>query len=160
MPQHNDELQQSVLMALRARQDKPTFCVVGAGHGGLAMAGHLGIMGFPVRIYNRTDENLHAVRWHGGIKVTGEVEGFGPIQVATSTMSEAIAGADVIMVVLPATAHRFVAEDFSPGSVPTEHRPRWARVGGRLRRRLRWTNSECPSLSVVVHWVQPSRGVS
>jgi opine dehydrogenase len=74
------------------------------------MAGHLGIMGFPVRLYNRTDENLHAVRWHGGVKVTGEIEGFGAVQVATSAMNEAVSGADVVMVVVPATAHRFVAE--------------------------------------------------
>ncbi len=90
-----------------------TFCVVGAGHGGLAMAGHLGLMGFPVRLYNRTEQNLHAVRWHGGIQVSGEVEGFGPIQTATSSMAEAITGADVVMVVVPATAHRFVAEQMA-----------------------------------------------
>lgn len=98
------------LRALRERATKPTFCVVGAGNGGLAMAGHLGIMGFPVRLYNRTLENLRAVMWHGGVTVTGEIQGFGPVQMATATMSKAMAGADVIMVVVPATAHRHVAE--------------------------------------------------
>ncbi len=29
------------------------FCVLGAGHGGLAMAGHLAIKGFTVNLYNR-----------------------------------------------------------------------------------------------------------
>ena len=109
-----DEQLHEVFRPLRQRERKVSFCVVGAGHGGLAMAGHLGIMGFPVNLYNRTDENLHAVRWHGGIKITGEVEGFGAVQVATSTMSEAVAGADLVMVVIPASAHRFVAEQMAP----------------------------------------------
>ncbi len=105
-----DEQRHEALQRLREKHSKTTFCVVGAGHGGLAMAGHLGVMGFPVRLFNRTEENLHGIRWHGGIKVTGEVEGFGAVELATASMAEAVTGADVIMVVVPATAHRFVAE--------------------------------------------------
>lgn len=94
---------------------KPVFCVMGAGHGGMAMAGHLGIMGFEVRLYNRTPSRLEAVRARGGIDVTGhEVDGFGPIPVATGHAGEAIRGADVIMVVAPATAHEFMAEAAAP----------------------------------------------
>lgn len=111
MSQHSDKPLHAVLQALREQGTKVTFCIVGAGHGGLAMAGYLGIMGFSVRLYNRTEANLHAVRWHGGVKMTGEIEGFGAVQLATSAMSEAVAGADVVMVVVPATAHRFVAEE-------------------------------------------------
>ena len=91
-----------------------TFCVIGAGHGGMAMAGHLSIMGFPVRLYNRTDEKLNAVRWHGGIRVGGEVEGFGKIECAVSNIEEAITGADVLMVVTPSTAHKSLAESCAP----------------------------------------------
>lgn len=86
-----------------------TYCVVGAGNGGIAMAGHLALMGYTVHLYNRTDENLHAVRWHGGIKVGGEVSGFGRIALATTDLGQAIAGVDVIMVVTPATAHASLA---------------------------------------------------
>jgi opine dehydrogenase len=91
-----------------------TFCVAGAGNGGLAMAGHLGIMGFPVSLFNRTEERLAGVRWHGGIEVEGEVKGFGPVQVATSDLRTAVVGADVIMVVTPATAHASLAEGLAP----------------------------------------------
>jgi opine dehydrogenase len=80
----------------------------------MAMAGHLSIMGFPVRLYNRTDEKLNAVRWHGGIRVEGEVEGFGKIDTATSNIEEAVTGADVLMVVTPSTAHRSLAESCAP----------------------------------------------
>lgn len=114
MSPKTDELRHEALHSLRCRGSEISFCVVGAGHGGLAMAGHLGVKGFRVNLYNRTDDNLHAVRWHGGVKVTGEVEGFGPIHVATSRMAEAISGVDVVMVVVPASAHRFVAEQIAP----------------------------------------------
>src|SRR3989339_152370 len=91
-----------------------TICVLGAGHGGMAMAGHLAIMGFPVRLFNRTDEKLNAVRWHGGIRVEGEIEGFGKIDKATANIEEAITGADVLMVVTPSTAHKDIAELCAP----------------------------------------------
>lgn len=113
MSRASDEQFHEIFRGLQGDGKKASFCVVGAGHGGLAMAGHLGIMGFPVSLYNRSDANLHAVRWHGGVKVTGEVQGFGAVQLATSNMAEAVAGADVIMVVVPSTAHRFVAEQMA-----------------------------------------------
>lgn len=102
------------LQSVRSRGRDVAFCVVGAGHGGLAMAGHLGLMGFPVTLYNRTEESLHAVRWHGGVQVTGAVQGFGAVQTATSNMAEAVSKVDVVMVVVPATAHRSIAEQMVP----------------------------------------------
>lgn len=82
------------------------------------MAGHLCLMGFPVALYNRTDAHLNAIRWQGGIKVTGEVSGHAPISAVTSSLSEALAGADVIMVVTPATAHRAIAEQMAAHVTP------------------------------------------
>mgnify|MGYP000554200402 CR=1 FL=1 len=43
------------------------YTVIGAGHGGKAMAAHLGLMGFPVTLYNRTAANVAAIRARGGI---------------------------------------------------------------------------------------------
>ena len=102
------------LHALQDRGREPAFCVVGAGHGGLAMAGHLAIMGFRVALYNRTKDNLQGVRWHGGIRVSGEVNGFGRVPTVTSDIAEALADADVIMVVTPATAHATLAAWMGP----------------------------------------------
>jgi opine dehydrogenase len=98
----------------KAKGKALSFCVAGAGNGGLAMAGHLGLMGFPVSLYNRTDEALNGVRWHGGISVEGAVEGFGPVRLASSDMAEAIEGCDVVMVVTPATAHKALASSMAP----------------------------------------------
>ncbi len=96
------------------RNDKPVFCVVGAGHGGLAMAGHLSLKGFEVRMLNRSEERLRPIQMEGGIDVTGEEEGFARIELATTRPEEALLGADVVMVVVPATGHRTVAELCAP----------------------------------------------
>jgi len=55
-------------------------------------------------------QQLWGVKASGGIELEGEVEGFGKIAVATTNIEEAIHGVDIIMVVVPATAHRFMAE--------------------------------------------------
>ena len=109
-----DQRLQAALQKTQTKGPRVYYCVIGAGHGGLAMAGHLGIMGFPVNLFNRTDENLAGVRWHGGIKMTGQVQGFGPVRNATSNIAEAIADTDVIMVVTPSTAHRALATAMAP----------------------------------------------
>ena len=102
------------LREVRAKGKAALYCVVGAGHGGTAMAGHLGIQGHPVHLYNRTDERLEGVRWRGGITVDGEVQGFGPVRLATSNISEALRGAHVVMVVTPSTAHKGLAALMAP----------------------------------------------
>lgn len=122
MPQGNERLARrgtdarmiARLRQVRAKGTGASYCVIGAGHGGLAMAGHLGILGHPVNLYNRTDEKLDGVRWHGGIKVGGAVTGFGPVGTATSDMREAVEGVDVVMVVTPSTAHRGLASIMAP----------------------------------------------
>ncbi len=100
-------------------EKQPRFCVLGAGHGGTAMAAHLALKGFEVNLYNRSEERLIPIRERGGIELLSpgldDVEtGFGPIQVASTDPAEALAGADILMVVLPAFAHAFIAEECAP----------------------------------------------
>jgi opine dehydrogenase len=94
----------------------PRFTVVGAGHGGKAMAAHLAFMGFEVTLYNRTYEHIEAIKSRGGISLknmdTG-TDGFGVLKEVTSDMAVALENADVIMVVVPASAHRSLAEKMS-----------------------------------------------
>ncbi|MEW8979121.1 MAG: NAD/NADP octopine/nopaline dehydrogenase family protein [Symbiobacterium sp.] len=89
------------------------YCVIGAGHGGLALAGHLGVMGFPVALWARSPAALEPVRAAGGVFLEGEVEGFGPVRVA-ETLAEALEWADVLLVALPASAHREMARLCAP----------------------------------------------
>lgn len=91
----------------------PTFCVLGAGNGGLAMAGHLAWMGFSVRLYNRSALRLQGVAWHGGIELSGAIEGFAPVETSTN-LEKAIHGRDVLMIVTPANAHRELALQLAP----------------------------------------------
>lgn len=90
------------------------FAVLGAGHGGMAMAGHLGLMGYPVKMFNRSEARLTPIRFAGEITLAGELEGTGKIELATADMAEAVDGVDVIMVVVPANAHRYMATRVAP----------------------------------------------
>lgn len=97
----------------------PKFAVLGAGHGGTAMAGHLSLMGFDVSLYNRGSERLQAIQAAGGLEILTEgidslPRGFAKIEVVTTDPAEAIRGRDILMVVVPATAHKFIAEQIAP----------------------------------------------
>jgi opine dehydrogenase len=93
------------------------YTVLGAGNGGKAMAAHLALMGFPVTLYNRTPAKVEAIKELGGIKLDsfeGGPFGFGKLQKVTSNPKEAIDDADLIMVVVPSTAHRDIAYQIAP----------------------------------------------
>ncbi|MFQ6070519.1 MAG: NAD/NADP octopine/nopaline dehydrogenase family protein [Candidatus Aminicenantales bacterium] len=90
------------------------FCVLGAGHGGLAMAGHLAIMGCRVNLYTRKRRRIIPIIPRKGIRVEGEVRGFGKLEVVTNFIQEAIENVDILMVVVPANGHRFVAHKCAP----------------------------------------------
>jgi opine dehydrogenase len=92
----------------------PSFCVLGAGHGGTAMAGHLSMLGCKVNLFNRTKARILPVRERGGIDVHGVVSGFAPLQTVTADPAEAIFGVDILMVVVPATGHAEMAGIVSP----------------------------------------------
>jgi opine dehydrogenase len=91
-----------------------TIAVLGAGHGGQAMAGHLALKGFTVNLFNRTYDHILPIARLGGIELKGVVRGFGELNKITSNMEEAISDADLIMVVVPAVGHRYMAENCAP----------------------------------------------
>lgn len=97
-----------------AAEGMPSFCVAGAGHGGMAMAAHLALTGCKVTLFNRTRERIEPVRERGGLDVTGEVEGFAALHGVTDDPAEAVSEADVLMVVVPAFAHRGMVELLAP----------------------------------------------
>lgn len=145
-----DDRLKSLLEKAKEKGREAVYCVVGAGNGGVAMAGHLGLMGFPVRLYNRTDSHLAGVRWHGGVELEGAVRGFGPVVLATSDIGEAVAGADVIMVVTPSTAHRplaaLMARHLSDGQILLLNP---GRTGGALEVRQTLREANCSARPVI-----------
>jgi opine dehydrogenase len=93
------------------------YTVIGAGHGGKAMAAHLALMGLRVCLYNRTYSHIEIIASRGGIDLEtqdGGPHGFGKLALVTSDMQAALAEAEVIMVVLPSSAHADIAKVMSP----------------------------------------------
>lgn len=93
-----------------------TYTVIGAGHGGKAMAAHLALLGCRVTLYNRTPERVAAIKARGGIDLDNAdgPRGFGRIACVTSDMAEALAEADLVMVVVPSSAHADIAKAAAP----------------------------------------------
>jgi opine dehydrogenase len=96
---------------------KTRYTVIGAGHGGKAMAAHLAIMGFPTTLYNRTPDHIAAIKELQGIDLEsydGGPRGFSKLECVTSSIAEALAQAEMIMVVVPSSAHADVAKICAP----------------------------------------------
>ena len=111
----SDVRRRKYIRALLTKDPKDiSFCVLGAGHGGLAMAGHLGLMDFKVNLYNRGKRRIRPVIERKAIKVEGEMHGFGKINIASNNIQECIEDVDVLMVVVPALGHRFIAQTAAP----------------------------------------------
>jgi opine dehydrogenase len=97
--------------------------VIGAGHGGKAMAAHLSLMGAEVTLYNRTWKHVEAIAERGGVLVKSdeEVNGFGQLAMVTSDLEEAVRRSTLIMLVVPAFAHAQLAKKMSgflePGQI-------------------------------------------
>lgn len=93
---------------------KIKWSIIGAGNGGQALAGHLGMIGYEVNIYDPFDEVINVIKEQGGIKIGGIEEGFGKVKLATTDIKEAIEGTDIIMVINPSIYHRSIAEKCAP----------------------------------------------
>jgi opine dehydrogenase len=95
---------------------KLTVAVLGAGHGGLALAAYLGQQGHRVALWNRSSDRLEPVAAQGGVNLTmpGAESSMAPIRLATADIAEALAGAKVVLVAVPACAHADVARQCAP----------------------------------------------
>jgi opine dehydrogenase len=82
----------------------PVVAVLGAGNVGCALAGDLARRGVDVRLFNRTPERLAPIQEAGGLTLTGRLEGFAKLPVVTTVLEEALSGAGVLAVCVPATA--------------------------------------------------------
>ncbi|MCD4673435.1 MAG: NAD/NADP octopine/nopaline dehydrogenase family protein [Anaerolineaceae bacterium] len=93
------------------------YTVIGAGHGGKTMAAYLALQGKEVTLFNRTYEHVKMIAARGGIELERDesgVRGFGKLAQVTSDMQVALADAQMIMVVVPSSAHRDIANLASP----------------------------------------------
>ncbi len=94
------------------------YTIIGAGHGGKAMAAHLAIMGQEVNLYNRTYDNIEVIKARGGISLESQESegprGFAKMARITANIQEALDHADIIMIVVPSDAHAKIARLMAP----------------------------------------------
>jgi len=90
------------------------IAVLGAGNGGQALAGYLSSKGFSVALYNRSEKRIKTLKVNRGINLSGLFKGFAGLELITTDIKKAIEDVDLIMVVLPAQAHRFIAKTCAP----------------------------------------------
>jgi opine dehydrogenase len=99
---------------MATKPDSLPWVVIGGGNGGQSLAGHLGLMGYRVRMVDVMPGTVAAIQSQGGIALEGQIRGFGRVELATCDPAEAIPGAGIIVVVTPANAHRDVARSCAP----------------------------------------------
>ncbi|MBU6997520.1 MAG: NAD/NADP octopine/nopaline dehydrogenase family protein [Theionarchaea archaeon] len=88
--------------------------VLGAGNGGQALAGYLSVRGFSVNLFNRSEKRIEHIKNDMGIHLRGLFEEVAPLNVVTTDIKKALSNVDLVMVVVPAQAHRFIAEICAP----------------------------------------------
>lgn len=92
-----------------------TIAILGGGNGGFAAAAHLWSLGHRIRLYNRSAGTIRSVAEAGGVHFTGVLgEGFATLEAASISLAEALSGADLVMVCLPAGAFESLALELAP----------------------------------------------
>ncbi|AFG34860.1 NAD/NADP octopine/nopaline dehydrogenase family protein [Fervidobacterium riparium] len=89
-------------------------CIIGGGNGGQALAGVLALRGFDVSLYNRSEQRIERIIKTKKIELQGSISGITYISFATTDLREAISGRQLLLVVLPAFAHREIALKLAP----------------------------------------------
>jgi opine dehydrogenase len=91
------------------------LAILGGGNGGLAMAGHMSLLGYETALWSPFSWELEPVEEAGGIEIIGpEVQGFAKVARVVQHMDQAVKGADLIMVVAPAMSHTVYASMLAP----------------------------------------------
>jgi opine dehydrogenase len=92
-----------------------SIAVIGAGNGGCAAAAQLAQRGFDVRLYGRSRASIEPLRAIGGIEYEGALgQGVASLALITSDPGAAVAGADLVLIMVPTHAHEEVARLLAP----------------------------------------------
>ena len=92
------------------------IAIIGAGNGGKAAAADLALQGKNVRLFEFPEYrgNVEEIMETRSLKATGAVEGQAILELVTCNLTEALEGADTIMVCTQALAHDRVAHELAP----------------------------------------------
>jgi opine dehydrogenase len=91
-----------------------SVAILGAGNGGFAAAADLSRRGYEVRLHARNPERLAGLKKSSAIEARGIVAGRIPVAKVTTDVRDAVAGADLIMLVVPTVAHKYYARALAP----------------------------------------------
>ncbi|MGM8364489.1 NAD/NADP octopine/nopaline dehydrogenase family protein [Virgibacillus sp. W0181] len=87
--------------------------VIGGGNGGQAVSGYLGTKYSSVRLYDIKPETINTINKQGGVQLSGIVNELGKVE-ATSRIEDVVTNSDIILVILPAYAHKQIAKQCIP----------------------------------------------
>ncbi len=93
---------------------KLQFAIIGAGNGGQSFTGHLGLLGFSARLWDVDPQRVEELRSAKKMVVSGAVAGQCDMPLVTGDIGEAIEGAHIIMVVIPAVYQRSTVKAMTP----------------------------------------------
>ncbi len=88
--------------------------IIGAGNGGRAFAVYLSRLGHDVTLLYRTSKYVENIKKTQRIVSFGNIEGSYKIKKITNNYKKAIEDADIILYVIPASAHRMVTKQILP----------------------------------------------
>lgn len=107
----------SFLRAAEAvRPRRLSVAILGAGHGGLALAAYLSRQGHRVTLWNRSADRIAAVARLGGLRLAtpGSAPTFVRLASVTADVRAALADARLVLVAVPASGHADVARACAP----------------------------------------------
>lgn len=87
--------------------------VLGAGNGGCAVAADLTLRGWQVRLHARNPARVHLLK-ETGIQVSGTRSGVAHPALISDDLEPVVSGADLVMLVVPASAHEAYATALAP----------------------------------------------
>lgn len=94
---------------------KTKFAILGAGNGGQCISAYLSLKGYEVSLYDRYESVISPIKEKGSIELKGvSLNGITKLDCITTDIMEAVDGKDVLLVVVPAFAHRYLAEILAP----------------------------------------------
>lgn len=105
----------------RAGREAPTVAVVGAGNGGLAVAGYAALGGVRVRLHDIVPARVEPVAAAGGIEVTGALSGFARVDIATTEAALAVRDADIVVLVVNGPEQASAASALTELIGPSSH---------------------------------------
>jgi opine dehydrogenase len=95
--------------------NKTRYAVLGAGNGGQCISAYLSLRGYDVSLYDRYENVIDPLEEKGSVELKGvSLNGIAKIDCITTDIEEAADKRDVLLVVVPAYAHEYIAGILAP----------------------------------------------